>query len=262
MNKFSIKIKFMHKISVSILAIFCIFLSSCGQKEVASQIDLSTAQAFEFHELNNSELNNPISAWATNYYIPEFQNGSGDIALRDVNGVPLGPMLSTSQWCGSALEGSVRIRYTSGESEVYNYGGKSSEHSVNCSAFLVYDISKTKFRFSNSEFGEGVDLYNLVPYRSLATDNLFIPPGTVLYIPSARGNRIKIGDKFIIHDGYFFVADRGGAIKDNHIDVFTGVDKNSNFFPWVGHKSKANFNVYIVNDAEIIEQLTELHLKK
>ena len=90
---------------------------------------------------------------------------------------------------------------------------------------LPFDLSKTKFRKSKTIFGEGINNYLLAPYRTIATDQTKIPLGTVLYIPEARGNKIQVGDKTIIHDGYFFVGDRGGAIKDNHIDFAGGIEK-------------------------------------
>ena len=203
--------------------------------------------------LSYNELHDSIEAWATNYYIPEFENELGNIALRDIKGNRLGPKLSSQDWCISALEGSVKINFKDGTSKVYNFDGSSSKFSVDCSPYLNLDLGDTKFKISNSEFGEGAAAYNLVPFRSVATDNSTFPLGTVLYIPSARGNKVKIGDKELIHDGYFFVADSGGAIKDNHIDVFTGVSHTTEFFPWVGHKLDSTFKVFIVNDTKIIK---------
>ena len=248
--------------SCLILFLFIIILNSCGSKQESGNNIAGNSQRFELRKQDYNELRDPVDAWATNYYIPEFRDGSGEIALRDMNGNALGPRLSSHDWCSSALEGSVKINFENGISKVYNFLGKAEKFSVDCSAFLGLDIGQSKFKISKSEFGEGTAAYNLVPFRSLATDNDVFPLGTVLYIPAARGNKIKVGDKYIIHDGYFFVADRGGAIKENHIDVFTGVKHSSTFFPWIGHNSESVFKAYIVTDPKIIENLSNQHLKK
>ena len=248
--------------SCLIFFLFIFYLSSCGSKQDSQSNRIGVDQKFNIREQVYNELHDPIEAWATNYYIPEFEDNQGNIALRDINGNRLGPRLSSRDWCSSALEGSVKVNFKNGISKVYNFDGNSHKFSVDCSSFLSLDVGESKFKISNSEFGEGAALYNLVPFRSLATDNNTFPIGTVLYIPSARGNKIKIDDKVLIHDGYFFVADSGGAIKENHIDVFTGVKHSAEFFPWVGHNLNSTFKVYIVNDPKIINDLTKQHLKR
>jgi len=226
-----------------IFFLFIIYLSSCGSKHDSQSNLIGVGQEFKIREQVYNELHDPIWAWATNYYIPEFEDNKGDIALRDINGNRLGPRLSPRDWCSGALEGSVKVNFKNGSSKVYNYDGNSRKFSVDCSPFLDINVGETKFKVSNSEFGEGAGAYNLVPFRTLATDNDIFPLGTVLYIPSARGNKIKVGEKVLVHDGYFFVADSGGAIKENHIDVFTGVKHNVEFFPWVGHNLNSTFKV-------------------
>ena len=97
----------------------------------------------------------------------------------------------------------------------------------------------------------------------MITDINFIKPGTALYIPKARGAKIltKSG-RVIIHDGYFFAADKGGAIKGSHVDVYIGVSKNANFFPWVSSNESKTFEAYVVKDQKIIQELLELHTIK
>jgi 3D (Asp-Asp-Asp) domain-containing protein len=218
-------------------------------------------QAFDLSEPKPEELGEPINLWATNYFIPQYENGTGDIPLRDIEGTELGPKLSLNSWCHSALEGSVRIAFEDGSSKVYNYHANSEEFLVDCSTEIPFDLSKTKFRLSKTSFGEGILNYQLVPFRTIATDPAMIPAGTLIYIPSAKGNQIKIGDSTIIHDGYFFAADRGGAIKDNHIDVFSGINRYVAYFPWVGHNIESTFKAYIVKTPETISLMSKLHKK-
>ncbi len=61
-----------------------------------------------------------------------------------------------------------------------------------------------------------------------------------------------------LHDGYFFAADVGGAIKDNHIDVFIGV-ANKNPFPFVKSNESETFDAFIVNDGSITKELKKAH---
>lgn len=239
-----------------------LILSNLGHADEVVKTYLLPNQEFKYRALEDAELGEPIVTWATNYFIPEYQNGSGDIAIRDMAGNELGPKLSLKEWCISALEGSVKITFEDGSSSVYNYQGNEESNLVDCSTILPFDLSKTKFRKSKTIFGEGINNYLLAPYRTIATDQTKIPLGTVLYIPEARGNKIQVGDKTIIHDGYFFVGDRGGAIKDNHIDVFTGINHYASFFPWIGHKAEVQFKAYVVKDPAIIQELTSLHQKK
>ncbi len=219
-------------------------------------------QEFNFKAPTNlEELGTPLTLWATNYYISQYKNAPGEIPLKDEKGEDLGVSLPLRSWCLSALEGTVRIQFDDGSTKLFNYHVSNELSPVDCTSEVPYDVSKTKFRLSKTIFGEGVLNYQLVPFRSIATDPLIIPYGTVLYIPEARGNKIKLGDKIIIHDGYFFASDRGGAIKDTHIDVYTGLFHRVAYFPWVGHRLEAVFNAYIVNDQTIIDKLRILHKK-
>ena len=241
------------------LIVSLLFTTIINAEELQPTQFLLPYQTFELPEQKIEELGEPTILWATNYYIPYYQDKTGDFSLRDINGNELGPKLSLRSWCMSALEGSVRIALEDGTTKVFNYHASTEPFPVDCSTELPFDLSKTKFRESKSLFGEGVDGNILAPYRTIATDTSKIPVGTVLYIPEARGLKIKLGDTIVIHDGYFFAGDRGGAIKDNHIDVFTGVSKGTSFFPWIGHNAEKLFNAYLIKDPSIIDTLKKLH---
>lgn len=70
-------------------------------------------------------------------------------------------------------------------------------------------------------------------------------------LPAALIARIPDGSA-ATHDGYFFAADRGGAIKAEHIDVFVGIGKN-NPFDFVKSRSSATFAAHIVARDQVEE---------
>jgi 3D (Asp-Asp-Asp) domain-containing protein len=246
------------------LIILTIVLTDVGCANHSSNHNfLVKSQSFLLPEHTIATDEAPIELWATYYYLPQLTDGSGDIPLRDLEGNELGPMLSLKDWCNSALEGSVRILLKSGDIVTYNYGGTSEAFPNDCSSIIRFNLSKTKFRLASSSFGDGVKDYRLLPYRTIATDPMFIPTGTLLYIPEARGASIQLENgETITHDGYFFAGDVGGAIKDNHIDVFVGIHENASFFPWIGNKSTATFKAYIIKDSDLINEINTLHLSR
>lgn len=62
------------------------------------------------------------------------------------------------------------------------------------------------------------------PFRSLAADNKYHKPGSVLYFPALKG--LKLPDASI-HDGYMTVRSAGGAIKGrDRFDFYTGLCQN------------------------------------
>ncbi len=69
-------------------------------------------------------------------------------------------------------------------------------------------------------WGLGVRRRALVPYFSVATDPNVIPFGTIIYVPAWDGYVLPDST---VHDGCFRSDDTGGAIIEDHIDVFTGL---------------------------------------
>ena len=250
-----------------LLVFYCLVSATTACSSIINQHqDLSdplSRDTFNFRKPETSDLGSKLSLWATYYYLPQMNNGSGDIAIRDLNGVELGANLSLKDWCNAALEGSVRIVSQNADAKTYNYAGVSSSNTVNCKKIFKPDVSKTKFKEAIGPYGDGYQGYILEPFRSIATDQSIYPIGTVFYIPAARGAVIKLPTgQSIIHDGYFFASDKGGAIKANHIDVFIGTDSDAIYFPWVKSSSSGIFEAYTVVDKTIIAELNELHLPK
>ena len=73
-------------------------------------------------------------------------------------------------------------------------------------------------------WGQGAFGNALEPLRSLAVDPDFVPLRTPIYIEEFDGIEIPDigGVGPFTHDGCFRADDTGGAIDDNHIDVFAG----------------------------------------
>lgn len=224
----------------------------------ADQLDKDT---FSYREPSANDLSKKLTLWGTYYYLPQLIEGSGNYPLRDMKSNELGPRLTQREWCDSAMEGSVRVAEKNGDFKTYNYAGVTSDNTVDCSKFFKINVSRTKFREAKGSYGDGLDDYILAPYRTLATDGTRIAPGTVLYIPQARGAKIKLTNgRVITHDGYFFAGDKGGAIKENHVDVFIGTHQEAPFFPWIKSNQTKTFEAYIVIDKQIISDLSDLHL--
>lgn len=242
------------------LILLQLLISSCATASTSR--DPLALDAFNFQEPRNSDLGKKLNLWATYYNLPQLEVSSGDYPLRDKSGSELGPRLTHRGWCDAAMEGSVRVLYKNGDAKTFNYAGITSDNTTDCKDYFKIDVSKTKFREASGPYGDGYDQYILEPYRTLATDNTQIPLGTVIYIPKARGAKIILkSGRVIIHDGYFFAGDRGGAIKGNHLDVFIGTHSEAIFFPWIGSNETKTFDAFIVNDQKIIADLKNYHSK-
>lgn len=252
--------------SLMMLLTFLSVLNACAQSTQVQPPQAEVAKASNNHQflypmIDSDVLLNPLTLWATYYYLPQYKVHSGNIPIRGMDGKELGPTLSLADWCNAALEGSMQILFEDGSLATYNYAGTTDDSAVDCSSIFSFKLGRTKFRLAKGSYGDGIRNYILVPYRTIATDRNVIPPGTVLYIPDARGAVITLPDgQIITHDGYFFAGDTGGAIKGNHIDVFIGKHNHSSFFPWVGNQSSKTFLAYVVQDQKIIDELTRMHL--
>jgi 3D (Asp-Asp-Asp) domain-containing protein len=217
-------------------------------ENIAALCQVPAQAAYSIAPPTGSDLK-PISFWATSYWVHLAENYEKGIPLLDISGNPLGPALSAADWCAAALEGTVRVGGVT-----YNYAGNGKVGFVDCAHFFKPRVGFSRFKVASAPFGEGVSGYILVPYRTVAADPVFLKTGTVVFIPSAVGQPLPDGAK---HDGYFFVGDKGGAIKDCHIDVFQGDDPVD--FSFIRSKSEPLFNAVVVNDAHTIKVLTRMH---
>ncbi len=214
---------------------------------------------FSFPEPAN--LTNAITLWATWYHTPQMTAIASGTPLRDINGNILGPHLSLYDWCHAAMQGSVRVLHLNGDAKTYSFAGKTSAYNPDCTQWYSrtqFTIEQNKFRLATGPYGDGARYY-VLPYRSIAVDPDTIPYGTVIYVPEARGVLVDLPDgRRVPHDGYFFAADTGSAIHDNHIDVFMGV-ANSCPFDFVTSNSSRTFTAYKISDADIIAAMKYAH---
>jgi|ERR1700733_324248 len=216
---------------------------------VAAKPRIGDADPFKMPAPKLCSIANIMSLWATSYAVYQANDDLHEVPLLDICNRPLGPSVSLRDFCLGAMEGTMKIG-----TKIYNFAGTNPTFHVDCSAFFKHDVGYSRFRETNAAFGEGTDGFELVPYRTVAADPNFLPLNTVLFIPEALGHILPSGNN---HDGYFFVADVGGIIKDNHIDVFNGVKDVG--FSFVGSSSSRQFEAYVVEDRKVLEFMLRLH---
>jgi 3D (Asp-Asp-Asp) domain-containing protein len=222
---------------------------------------------FDLPVPKKSDLSQQQTLWSTYYYAhPCKEVASGGVSLWNSGNKPLGPSLSQKDWCLAAMEGTVAVKLLKGGIKTYNYSGKGESSQTSCKAVfpnlnsaVLAGTERVRWKESKGPFGEGAGGFLLVPYRSLAVDRTVIKLGTVLYVDAARGIKITLPDGTTkTHDGYFFAADVGGAIKQVHVDTFLGIT-NSNPFPHVKSAPQHTFNASVVVNKQAIAFLKSEH---
>ena len=221
---------------------------------------------FGFETPKDTALLSRLDLWATYYCIHQL-NSKGYLPFKDIKGEGLGLFADTCDFCKAALEGTAFVKDSAGKIWVLNYDATGTESLIDCRLCANFRNSKLdvtrwgKVQWKVSEgFGDGVQNYKLVPYRTIAVDEKVVAIGSVIYIPAARGVKVLLPDSSaVVHDGYFFAADKGGAIKENHIDVFSGTFEGNPFVDFIFSNPKNKFEAYLVEDKTIIQQLTTLH---
>ncbi len=259
--------------TVAFVCLYCTTVASVASVACVATAGSTAASTddvanFTLPEFNNNG-NSAVSLWATYYYLPQMNAVSTGHVLRAMDGSEFPVKLEHRNYCIAAMEGSVRIR-SNGTNKVYNYAGKSSDGGPNCGdVFSKYPAAGVvRWREAYGSFGDGTDRgenqtpWILIPYRSIAVDPSVIPYGTAIYVPAARGVRITLPDgRSVLHDGYFIGSDRGGLIKQNHIDVFIGIS-DSNPFKFVQSEPSSTFNAYLLKDSSITEALQNASILK
>ncbi|HSS21517.1 MAG TPA: 3D domain-containing protein [Pyrinomonadaceae bacterium] len=213
-----------------------------------------------------AQLTNPKMLWATHYFVFTADSSSGGQPLLDMSGGSLGATLSTKNWCLGAIEGTIRVRQPNGAGKVFNFAGRGSSLQVDCSGVIhnpsinLQAIGKSRYQQARGPFGDGAQNMILVPFRSIAVDKSRIPIGSVVFIPAARGRNITLPNgQTVQHDGYFFAADTGGAIQQDHIDIFGGISDANPFPNFVHSTPTPTFEAFLVNDPQIVATLKSLH---
>ncbi|WP_009631350.1 3D domain-containing protein [Synechocystis sp. PCC 7509] len=221
---------------------------------------------FNFPEPTNAERVKTLILWSTHYNAPRVKETPGGIPLLDISGNRLGAILSKRDWCDAAVEGTIQVLDNSNVPKTYNFAGRGSTAQVDCAPFfsslssaVIQGTNRSRFKLSKGAYGEGTDGLILVPYRTIAVDRTVFPIGSIIYIPEARGKQVTLpsGEK-VVHDGYFFAGDVGGAIKNNHIDVFIGISQQ-NPFAFIKSKATGTFTAFLIEKSQISQALKVLH---
>ena len=226
--------------------------------------------SFDFPEPKQEEKIKELPLWATYYHVYHAKATDDGEPLLDKSGNPLGPKVSTEDWCKGAVEATIAVEDEKGRVTVYNYAAKPRQVQVDCSKYTPrFPQGRIRWQLARGPFGDGVPPRRgelrmiLVPFRSIAVDESQtpIPFKSVLYIPKARGYKITLpSGKTVLHDGYFYAADTGSAIKDFHIDVFGGISHDNPFPNFIRGKDK-NFEAFLIKNAWISETLWKMHEK-
>lgn len=236
-----------------------------SSERYAAQSSFSSSDWVTLNPSVHPTTGRAVSLWSTYYHIYQAQEITNGYPLLDPSGRPLA-YLSHRDWCYAALQGTVQVQDRWGRLTTYNFAGRGQTVQMDCSAYFkslspatLRKTGRVRFGLARGPHGDGAGGYRLVPYRTIAVDRQRIPLGSVIYIPAARGQPIQLPNgEIIIHDGYFFAADVGSAIKGNQIDVFVGSHKRSPF-PFITSNPRGTFEAFVVRDPEITQVLTRLH---
>lgn len=231
---------------------------------------------FSQNQINNFTLEAPLKTdslqklnlWATQYYIHQFTS-SGKIPVVFEDGQNRQLFGDTCDFCTAALEGTAYITDSTGKVVVINYASHGDTNWVDCRKCKKFQNSKLDveswgrviWKVSNA-FGNGVQNYQLIPYRTIAVDPNIIPYGSVVYVPKAKGDSIQMPNgEIFVHDGYFFAGDTGGAIKKNHIDIFTGIYAQNPFKDFLFSNPDESFEAFFITNEKIIQYFDEISRK-
>jgi len=178
------------------------------------------------------------------------------LPLLGAAGGPVSEPVSLRDWCRAALQGSVSITGTDGAVRHYAFMDSDGPEQADCDAFLgdlpegVKRASRrARYREMRDETGCGLRSLPLMPFRTIASDPRRLPSGSVVFAPALRGRSFALRGRTIIHDGYLFAGDRGGAIKGAHIDVFMVEDAAGPLEDLFASTDARTFTAHVVSGA-------------
>lgn len=223
----------------------------------------------------DGSTNRKIKLWSTSFYTTRPDKDTNGVPFRDINGIPISDKVSEYDWCLGAQEGSIKTTMNGKEIRITDGGVFKSKrsYSVDCASVLggkdFDSYSRSYHMKTNAPFGLGINNYFLVPYRTMAVHLkkdtvLKLQRGDVIYIKDVTNNIITdpyTGKKFR-HDGYFFVGDVGGKVKDDHADTFCGFKKNC-LPPFTGGSDDIHVlsTAQVITDPAVKEKLKRMHLR-
>lgn len=206
--------------------------------------------------------------WATWYNLAPAKEDPNGAPLVDTNNQPISVPIPPKQWCMGAMSGAIQVTDRHGEKQTYHYIDSRGPQRINCRNHVkirhpwVGAIGRSRFVRSIHPYGDGFNKSVLIPYRTIAADKTKLPLGSVVFIPLARGVKIKLPDgNMAVHDGYFYVGDKGGGgVKDDHIDVFSGPIQENPFPAFIQRSGEdKHFDAYLIKEKTINERLVAMH---
>ncbi len=220
-----------------------------------------TAQALAFMlKAPEDEALNPkkkMKLWATYYHMPTVRPSWTSVAAKPLigkNGKAVSPPLSTEDWCDAAMQGSIWVDNGKDDPQAFMYVDSRGPEQVVCDRHFGELSERIKSATRRARFAPfyhpqacDVRVIPLMAFRTIAVDRERIKMGTVLYIPKLRGETFWNNGEIFVHDGYVIASDTGGAIEDNHIDMFVA-DANVKPFPDIVRSNpRGTFEAYLVD---------------
>lgn len=206
---------------------------------------------------DEAEMGAEMKLWATYYHMPTLRPSVSNVTARPLigrNGKAISPPLAQQDWCDAAMQGSVWVDTGEGERTAYMYVDSRGPEQMTCDKYFgdlsVRIKSATKrARFVAFHHPQACDVrpIPLMAFRTVAVDPTRIKMGTVLFIPELRGLGFWNAGELFAHDGYVVASDRGGAIQDNHIDMFVDDAAGSPFPDLVRSNPRGTFKAYLVD---------------
>ena len=232
-----------------------------GTRELQERIDTD-----DFALPVPQALGERLKLWATWYHVTLVDAASHGFRLFSVVGEAISPPIPAREWCIGALQGEIMVKAADGLKRTYTFETTVADQEIDCADYFrrtapwMRAAGRSRFGMSTGPYGDGAAGYQVVPFRTIAVDPRFIPLGSVVYIPAARGIAITLpSGRRVVHDGYFFASDTGGAIRDNHIDVFTGHWARNPFPSFVLSTPRRTFAAYVVEAEFVKSRLRRLH---
>ena len=211
-----------------------------------------------------AEAGKEMKLWATYYHMPTIEASDAKASgapLLGKNGKPISPALSVHDWCDAAMQGSIRIANPGGDQTGYMFVDADGPEQLNCDSHFGELSEGVKAATRHARFVAfhhpracDVRAIPLMAFRTIAVDPDHIPMGTVLYVPSLRGQGFWMEGQLYTHDGYVVASDRGGAIRDNHIDMFVSDAASAPFPEVVSSSARDTFKAFVVppNDPAVL----------
>ena len=220
-----------------------------------------TAQALAFMlkapEDENLTAKKKMKLWATYYHMPTVRPSWTSVAAKPLigkAGEAVSPPLAAEDWCDAAMQGSIWVDNGKDDPVAYMYVDSRGPEQVVCDKYFGELSTRIKSATRRARFQQfhhpqacDVRVIPLMAFRTVAVDRERIKMGSVLYIPKLRGETFWNNGEIFVHDGYVIASDTGGAIEDNHIDMFVA-DANVKPFPDIVRSNpRGTFEAYPVD---------------